>query len=115
MKIRLAMWKLKARNVALESCRKWRGNLKWKCEAGKSSDSAKLTVSDGVVTVSTKINLRIIWRAGTRRDFGYLQTITSRLMDNYYACHDARRDHTSAAAQAWDATVSPTAEKRTAV
>lgn len=113
MKIKLAPWKSKARNVILESCRKWRGNLRWTCQANRISDPAILTVSDGRVTASTEINLRVVWRGGTRRDFSYLNTIVMRLMDDYYAQHDAIRHHTSAAAQAWEETVSKTAEQRT--
>lgn len=111
MKHKIAPWKIKARDVVIESCRKWRGNLVWSCSSLRSlGDYVTLTVSDGIVTADAEISLRIVWKGGVKRDFGYLQTIVWRLMEDYYAQHEARSDHDKAAAQAWKETVSPAAE-----
>lgn len=114
MKLKIAPWKVKARDFILECCQRWRSNLHWQCSRAEGlGDYVTLTLSDELVTVETKISLRLVWKGGVKKAFGYLQTLTGRLLDDYYAKHDAIRNQGIAAAQAWDASIAPSAERAT--
>lgn len=112
MKMAPRPWKLKCREVVLESCRKSKPGLVWNCSpALRLGDYVTLSVFDGRVRAETSISLKLIWKAGKRRNFEYLKTLTGKLLDDFHAKHEALRDQGAAATQAWEKTIAPREER----
>ena len=110
MKIAIAPWKVKARDVLLESARRWRSHFIWSCSPVQGrGDYVTLSISNGTITTSTELSLRLIWKGGQRGDFAYSTTLIQRLAEQFLDQCAAASNSDDAAAQAWDRHVTPKA------
>ena len=110
MKIRIAPWKVKARDVLLESAKRWRPHFMWSCSpVQRLGDYVTLSISNGTITAHADLSLRLIWKGGQRGDFAYSTTLIRRLADDFLDKCEAASNSDAAAAQAWEKRVTPKA------
>lgn len=110
MKVKIAPWKIKARDVLLESAKRWRPHFIWDCSpVQRLGDYVTLSISNGTITAYADLSLRLIWKGGQRGDFAYSTTLIRRLAEDFLDKCEAASNSDAAAAQAWNDNVTPKA------